>query len=98
MIFITKNIDNNIIPRTKNIKGYSIFKKYFQSSCKMSAKTFASKHTQDEWEEIEESGRFQEDITHLCPAIKESYQKEWTEELYHFFYEYAYDSDKLLIS
>lgn len=106
--FINRNVDTNITPRDiipninilrgENSKGNKIFKKYFQKPCNMSAKTFASKHTQDEWEEIAESGTFEEHIIKLCPSIKDIYRKEWTEELYKFFYKYAYDSEELLIS
>lgn len=106
--FIQKSRDNNITPRDRdpniNIlrgeksKGQKIFQKYFQKPCQMSAKTFAAKHTQDEWEEIDESGIFQEYVIKLCPNIKDIYKKEWSEELYQFVYEYAYDSENLLIS
>ena len=105
--FIKKNRDNNITPRDRdpNINslrgknnGLKIFKKYFQKPCNMSARIFASKHTQDEWEEIEESGIFQEYVIKLCPNIKSTYKKEWTDDLYQFVYEYAYDSEKLLVS
>ena len=106
--FIPRDRDNNITPRDrdpnmnllrgKNSKGLKIFQKYFQKPCSMSAQTFASKHTQDEWEEIEEAGIFQEYVIKLCPSIKEVYKKEWSEDLYQFVYEYAYDSGKLLIS
>jgi len=100
--FIKRNRDNNITPRDRdpNInmlrgeksKGEKIFQKYFQKPCQMSAEIFASKHTQDEWEEIKESGIFQEYVVKLCPNIKTTYRKEWTEELYQFVYKYAYDS------
>ncbi len=105
--FIKKNRDNNITPRDRdpnmNIlrgrnRGLKIFKKYFQKPCNISAQIFASKHTQDEWEEIEESGIFQEYVIKLCPNIKSIYKKEWSEELYQFVYEYAYDSENILIS
>ena len=106
--FITKNLDNNITPRDidpninilrgKKSKGQKIFQKYFQQPCQMSAKIFAAKHTQDEWEEIEESGIFQEYVIKLCPSIKDIYKKEWSEDLYQFVYEYAYDSENLLVS
>ncbi len=106
--FIKRNVDNNITPRDtnpyinmlrgENSKGHKIFQKYLQEPCQMSAKAFASKHTQDEWEEIAESGRLKEYIIQLCPDIKEIYQEEWSEDLYQFFYRYAYDSDALFIS
>lgn len=105
---IKRSVDNNITPRDRdpyinmlrgeNSRGHKIFKKYFRKPCKMSAKTFASKHTQDEWEEIAESGNFQEYIIKLCPNIKGIYRKEWTDDLYKFVYKYAYDSENLLIS
>ena len=106
--FIKKSVDNNITPRDRNpyinmlrgenSRGYKIFQKYLQKPCHMSAKTFAAKHTQDEWEEIAESGTFQEYILQLCPDIKNIYKKTWSNDLYQFVYKYAYDSENLLNS
>jgi hypothetical protein len=106
--FIKRDVDNNITPRDRNpyinmlrgenSKGHKIFQKYLQEPCQMSAKTFAAKHTQDEWEEIAESGALKEYIIQLCPNIQGTYQEEWSDDLYQFFYKYAYDSDNLLIS
>ncbi len=106
--FIKRSVDNNITPRDtdpymnmlrgKKSKGHKIFQKYLQQPCQMSAKTFAAKHTQDEWEEIAESGALKEYIIQLCPDIKGVYQEKWSDDLYQFFYKYAYDSDNLFIS
>ena len=108
LTFIKRSVDNNITPRDRhpylnmlrgeNSRGHKIFQKYLLKPCKMSAKTFASKHTQDEWEEIDESGIFQEYVIKLCPNIKDIYKKEWSNDLYQFVYKYAYDSEELLVS
>ncbi len=106
--FIQKSRDSNITPRDRNpninmlrgekSKGQKIFQKYFQKPCQMSAQIFASKHSQDEWEDIKESGIFQEYVVKICPNIKNIYKKEWSDDLYQFVYTYAYDSGKLLNS
>ncbi|NPA82700.1 MAG: cytochrome C, partial [Epsilonproteobacteria bacterium] len=50
-------------------------------------------HTQDEWEEIKEAGKLEDEIIKLCPKVKKGYLKDkWLDDLYDFFYKYASDS------
>jgi hypothetical protein len=49
----------------------------------------AQKHTQDEWEEIQEAGKLNDEIKSICgKGTKDKYLPH----LYDFFYEYASDS------
>jgi hypothetical protein len=86
--------DNNLTTGDRK-KGEKIFLKYLQSICNISASNFSATHSQDEWEEIAESGHFKETVIEICPAIKETYKDEWTSHLYQFTYEYANDSGNI---
>jgi len=71
-------------------KGQKIYLKKFQAKCGFSALKFAHKHTQDEWENIKEAGRFAAEVTKICP--KATLQPKYENDVYDFAYEYAIDS------
>ena len=74
-------------------KGQKIFIKKYKSKCGFNGAKFASKHSQSEWAEINESGKFKEEMMTICPDIKESDIKDsWVPHLYDFSYEFANDS------
>ncbi|WP_187647106.1 cytochrome C [Nitrosophilus labii] len=74
-------------------KGQKLYQKKLKKPCKMTGAKFAAKHTQDEWEEIYESGKFKEEIHKICPKVKpESIKDSWVKHLFDFVYEYASDS------
>ena len=73
-------------------KGEEIFKKFLKKPCQTTAYKFATHHSQDEWEEIAESGRFRETLFSLCQNLREIYQDDWSPHLYQFSYEHANDS------
>lgn len=74
-------------------KGQKIFIKKFKKSCGMTGAKFASKHSQDEWEQIMEDGNFKNELMKICPDVKEGTIKDkWIKDIYEFSYEYANDS------
>lgn len=75
------------------VKGQKLFIKKFKKSCGMNGAKFAAQHTQDEWESIQENGKFKEELMKICPEIKENKIKDkWINHIYDFSYEYANDS------
>jgi len=76
----------------KSQKGEKIFIKYLKKPCKTTPYKFATTHTQDEWEEIAESGRFRQTLFKICHNIREIYKDIWSPHLYQFAYENASDS------
>ncbi|WP_200762900.1 cytochrome C [Nitrosophilus alvini] len=74
-------------------KGQRLFQKKLKKPCGMTGAKFAAKHTQDEWEEIYESGKFKEEVNKICPKVKpEAIKDKWVKHLFDFCYEYASDS------
>lgn len=71
-------------------KGEKIFLRYIRFAC--NNYKFAIFHTQDEWEDIAEAGKFKEEIFKICPKLKEIYRDEWSADLYQYIYHYAIDS------
>ena len=72
--------------------GQKIFKKKFRKKCGFSGVKFARHHTQGEWEELWESGKFKEEAKKICPRLKiEDIKESWWEHVYDFSYEYASD-------
>ena len=50
-------------------KGQKLFQKKLKQSCGFTGAKFASKHSQDEWEEIFEAGKFADEIKKICPNV-----------------------------
>jgi len=72
--------------------GQKIFKKKFRKKCGFSGVKFARHHTQGEWEELWENGKFKEEVKKICPRLKiEDIKESWWEHVYDFSYEYASD-------
>lgn len=72
-------------------KGQKLFTKKLKNDCNMTGARMASKHSQDEWEAINESGKLSDEIKKICPKIKKVKEK-YLPHYYDFFYEYANDS------
>jgi len=73
-------------------KGQKIFKKKFRKKCGFSGVRFARNHTQAEWENIYEKGKFQKEAKKICPRLKvEKIKKKWWKSVYEFTYKYASD-------
>lgn len=75
------------------VKGQKLFQKKLKDACGMTGAKFAAKHSQAEWEDIYNNGKFEAEIIKICPNVKEGDVKEsWQEHIYNFSYDYANDS------
>lgn len=72
-------------------KGQKIYLKKLKAPCNIGGAQFAQKHTQDEWEEIHEAGKFADEVKKLCPKVKK-FKDSYIPHVYDFVYEYASDS------
>jgi len=72
-------------------KGQKLFTKKLKSACDMTGAKMAAKHSQDEWEAINEDGKLAEEIKTICPNVQKVKEK-FIPHYYDFFYEYANDS------
>jgi len=72
-------------------KGMKLYKKKLKGVCKVSGAVMAAKHSQDEWEEINEANNLESEIQTLCPGTGDIKDKLLTH-YYDFFYEFASDS------
>ncbi len=72
-------------------KGQKLFSKKLKKKCGVSGAKMAQKHTQDEWEAIQENGTLDAEIKTICPKVKKVKGK-YLPHFYDFFYEYASDS------
>lgn len=74
-------------------KGQKLFIKKFKKACGFNGAKFAAKHSQGEWEEIMNAGKFKEELMKICPKVKQSDIKDkWVPHIYDFSYEFANDS------
>lgn len=74
-------------------KGQKYYKKKLQKPCGMNGADFAKKHTQGEWEEINEAGKLGAEIKKECPSVKDKAIKDkYLKHYYDFFYNFASDS------
>ena len=71
-------------------KGQKIFKKKLRKYCRFSGVRFAKKHTQDEWEEIWDDGKFRRETKKICPRLPlRKIKRSWWKHIYQFTYEYG---------
>ena len=73
-------------------KGQKLYSKKMKDACGFTGAKFAAKHTQDEWEEIKEAGKFADEVKKICPKLEKGYKDKWNDDVYDFVYEYASDS------
>ena len=74
-------------------KGQKLYLKKLKAKCGMTGAAMAGKHTQGEWEEINEEGELAKEIKTICPKVKDGALKDkYLEHYYDFFYEYGSDS------
>lgn len=71
-------------------KGKVIYNKKLKSKCKISGKEFAEKHSQDEWEELNDAGKLGDEIKKICHGYK--INEKDLPHIYDFFYENANDA------
>ena len=76
-------------------EGRKIYIKNLKKVCLMTSLVFASTHSQDEWEDIHDTGEFFNEVKKICPNIESEYDVAWTESLYNFVYQYANDSESV---
>ena len=72
-------------------KGQKLFTKKLKKACDMTGAKMAAKHSQDEWEAINEEGKLADEIMNICPNVKKVKAK-FVPHYFDFFYEYANDS------
>ena len=75
-------------------KGMKIYLKKLKAPCNMGGDKFAKMHTQDEWEEFYEAGKFEDAVKEICPKVKKLKSK-YIPHVYDFVYEYASDSGNI---
>ncbi|HHH37884.1 MAG TPA: cytochrome C [Epsilonproteobacteria bacterium] len=72
-------------------KGQKLYSKKLKGACGFTGAKFAAKHTQSEWEEIKNAGKFTDEVKTLCPKATK-FKDKWADDVYDFSYEYASDS------
>lgn len=71
-------------------KGKKIYMKKLKAACGFNGAKFARVHTQDEWEALKESGKFDDEVKKICPKSK--LKPKYENDIYDFSYEFAKDS------
>ena len=75
------------------VKGQKLFSKLLKEPCGMTGAKFAAKHTQEEWTQIKEAGKFGDEIIKICPNVKAGDVSESAiEHIFDFSKEFASDS------
>jgi hypothetical protein len=72
-------------------KGQKLYSKKLKKACGFTGAKMAAKHSQDEWETIQEDAKLADEIMKLCPEVKKVKEK-YIPHYYDFFKEYANDS------
>jgi hypothetical protein len=76
-------------------KGQKIYLKKLKAACGFSGAKFAHMHTQDEWEAINEAGKFVDEVVKICPKAEKKMKAKYAPDVYDFAYEYAKDSGNI---
>ena len=71
-------------------KGHRVYKKKMHKKCKFPGSIFARKHTQEEWEKINDKGQFKAETKKICPNLDMAKlsDKQW-KDLYDFTYKFG---------
>ena len=72
-------------------KGQKLYSKKLKEVCGMSGADFAAKHSQDEWEKINDAGKMADEIKAIC-GEKAELKEKLIPHIFDFAYEYANDS------
>jgi len=74
-------------------KGQKLYSKKLKSDCGFSGAVMASKHTQDEWDELGTGDGLKAEIKKLCPNVKDKALKDkYLPQYLDFFKEFGSDS------
>jgi ATP-dependent protease HslVU (ClpYQ) peptidase subunit len=74
-------------------KGQKLYAKKLKKVCGFSGAVFAAKHTQDEWTDIEDSGKMADEIKSICPNVpKKALKSKYIKDYYDFANDFASDS------
>nr|WP_294966637.1 cytochrome C [Sulfurimonas sp.] len=74
-------------------KGQKLYLKKLKGACGMNGAKMAAQHSQDEWSELKEEGKFTDELKKICPTAKDKALKaKYLDHYYDFFFEYANDS------
>ncbi len=74
-------------------KGQKLYSAKLKDACGMNGAKFAAKHTQDEWKQLKESGKFKAEIVKICPNVKaDDLSDSVIENIYDFSFDFASDS------
>ena len=79
-------------------KGQKLFTKKLKKSCQETTKgvtggIISAKHTQAQWEKINEAGKMAQEIKKICPNVKDKALKgKYLEHYFDFFKKYGSDS------
>jgi len=74
-------------------KGQKLYSKKLKKACGINGGAFAGKHTQDEWKEIQDSGKMADEIKNICPKVKDkSLKSKYLKDYYDFAHDFASDS------
>lgn len=72
-------------------KGQKLYLKFLKGPCGMDGGSMASKHTQAEWQAIQNDGKLVEKLSEYCPDSKPLNDR-FVSDVYDFLHTYASDS------
>jgi len=72
-------------------KGQKIYIKKMKKPCGFNGAEMSKKHTQQEWKDLFDAGKLNEELLNFCPEAKPLKDK-YLEHVFDFLYNYASDS------
>jgi len=72
-------------------KGQKLYRKFLKDGCGTSGIAMASKHTQAEWQAVQDEGKLAAKIAEYCPDAKPLNDR-FVSDVFDFLYMYASDS------
>lgn len=74
-------------------KGQKLYSAKLKDACGINGAKFASKHTQDEWKQLKDGGKFKAEIIKICPNVKaDDLSDSVIDNIYDFSFDFASDS------
>lgn len=72
--------------------GQKVYSQMFKDKCEMSGTKFAASYSQNEWQDILDSGEFEATMKELCNDNIDAVPQKFVPHLFDFVHKYANDS------
>ncbi len=75
-------------------RGQKLYLKKLKKDCGLKCSQMSAKHTKDQWLELKDSDKLEDEIKRICPKVKDVKDK-YLPHMFDFFYKFGSDSGNI---